>query len=62
MVDAASLGSVSAEEAAAIGAALSRFLADTAPPPGGGEASSAWLSAARAEAVERLPVSAARWS
>jgi hypothetical protein len=61
-VDAASLVSASAEEAAAIGAALSRFVADTAPPADAGEASSAWLNAARAEAVERLPVAAARWS
>jgi hypothetical protein len=61
-LDAASLGSASAEEAAAIGAALSLFIADTTPPPDGGEASSAWLSVARAEAVERLPVAVARWS
>jgi hypothetical protein len=48
--------SASPEEAAAVVAALERFLRDTAPPRAAEPAPvSAWLRAARAEAVDRGP-------
>jgi Acyl-CoA carboxylase epsilon subunit len=44
------------EEAAAVVAAVERFLRDTAPPPAPApEPPSAWVRAARLEAVERFP-------
>jgi hypothetical protein len=44
------------EEAAAVVAAVERFLRDTAPPPATVPAPpSGWLRAARLEAVERFP-------
>jgi hypothetical protein len=46
----------SAQEAAAIVAALERFAADTAPPTRAGRAAAGgWLRAARIEAVGRAP-------
>jgi hypothetical protein len=46
----------SPEEAAAVVAAVERFLRDTAPPPAPAEPQpSAWVRAARVEAVERSP-------
>jgi hypothetical protein len=46
----------SPEEAAAVVAALERFLRDTAPPPAPApERLSPWIEAARLEAVERDP-------
>jgi hypothetical protein len=46
----------SAEEAAAIAAALQRFLAQTAPPPARGDRASRWLATAREEALrDELP-------
>jgi hypothetical protein len=48
--------SASPEEAAAVIAAIEQFLRDTAPPPAPAEEpESAWLRAARLEAVERAP-------
>jgi hypothetical protein len=47
--------SATPEEAAAVMAAVEQFLRDTAPPPAtGGEEPSAWVQAARLEAVERM--------
>jgi hypothetical protein len=45
----------SPEEAAAVIAAVERFLRDHAPPPAAPAAPSGWLRTARAEAVEREP-------
>ena len=47
--------SATPEEAAAIAAALERFLADTAPAPTASEPVSAWGRAALLEGVERAP-------
>ena len=48
--------SATPEEAAAVVAAVERFLRDTAPPPApAAEPPSAWVRAARLEAVERVP-------
>ena len=46
--------SATAEEAAAVMAAVEQFLRDTAPPPAPAENESPWLRAARLEAVDRL--------
>jgi len=47
--------SASPEEAAAVVAAVERFLRDTAPPPAPvPEPPSPWIQAARREAVDRL--------
>jgi hypothetical protein len=46
----------SAEEAAAVTAAIEQFLRDTVPPPAPpAEVESAWVRAARREAVAREP-------
>ena len=48
--------SASPEEAAAVVAAVERFLRDTAPPPAPVEAPpNPWVRAARREAVDRFP-------
>jgi hypothetical protein len=51
--------SASPEEAAAVVAAVERFLRDTAPPPApvepGRAEQSQWVRAARLEAVDRFP-------
>jgi hypothetical protein len=48
--------SASPEEAAAVVAAVERFLRDTAPPAAPAEAPpNAWVRAARLEAVDRHP-------
>jgi hypothetical protein len=48
--------SASPEEAAAVVAAVERFLRDTAPPPAPEPAPpNPWVQAARREAVERFP-------
>ena len=48
--------SATPEEAAAVVAAVERFLRDTAPPPAPAPAPlSPWVRAARREAVERSP-------
>jgi hypothetical protein len=48
--------SATPEEAAAVVAAVERFLRDTAPPPAPvPEPPSGWVRAARLEAVERFP-------
>jgi hypothetical protein len=48
--------SASPEEAAAVVAAVERFLRDTAPPPAPVPAPpNRWVRSARLEAVERLP-------
>jgi hypothetical protein len=48
--------SASPEEAAAVVAALERFMRDTAPTPAPApERPSAWVEAARLEAIEREP-------
>jgi hypothetical protein len=48
--------SASAEEAAAVVAAVERFLRDTAPPPAPAEPPpNPWIRAARLEAVDRHP-------
>ena len=51
--------SASPEEAAAVVAAVERFLRDTAPPPApveeGRAGRSQWVRAARLEAVDRFP-------
>jgi hypothetical protein len=51
--------SASPEEAAAVVAAVERFLRDTAPPPApaapGRAGQSQWVRAARLEAVDRHP-------
>jgi len=48
--------SASPEEAAAVVAAVERFLRDTAPPPAPAEAPpNPWVRAARLEAVDRHP-------
>ena len=46
----------SPDEAAAVMAAVERFLRDHAPPPAPPEPASGWVRAARLEAVEREPV------
>jgi hypothetical protein len=49
--------SASPEEAAAVLAAIEQFLRDTAPPPAPVEAKpSAWVQAARREAVDIAPL------
>jgi hypothetical protein len=54
--------SATPEEAAAVVAAVERFLRDTAPPPAPApEPPSGWVRAARLEAVERFP-GADAWS
>jgi hypothetical protein len=45
----------SAEEAAAVIAAVEQFLRDHAPPPAPPEAPSGWVRMARLEAVDRDP-------
>jgi hypothetical protein len=45
----------SPEEAAAVIAAVERFLRDHAPPPAPPEPSSGWVRAARLEGIEREP-------
>jgi hypothetical protein len=51
----------SPEEAAAVVAAVERFLRETAPPPAPAEPPpNPWVRAARLEAVDRLP-EADRW-
>jgi hypothetical protein len=46
----------SPEEAAAVLAAIEQFLRDTAPPPApAGQRPSAWVEAARREAVDLAP-------
>ncbi len=47
--------SATLEEAAAIAAALERFLDDTAPAPAASEAAGRWGRAALLEGVERSP-------
>jgi hypothetical protein len=48
--------SATPEEAAAVVAAVERFLRDTAPPPAPAEAPpNPWVRAARLEAVDRFP-------
>ena len=48
--------SATPEEAAAVMAAVEQFLRDTTPPPAPApERPSGWISAARAEGVEREP-------
>jgi hypothetical protein len=48
--------SASPEEAAAVVAAVERFLRDTAPPPAPVEPPpNPWVRAARSEAVDRFP-------
>jgi len=48
--------SATPEEAAAVVAAVERFLRDTPPPPAPApEPPSGWVRAARLEAVERFP-------
>jgi hypothetical protein len=48
--------SASPEEAAAVVAAVERFLRDTAPPPAPAPPQpNPWVRAARLEAVDRLP-------
>jgi hypothetical protein len=48
--------SASPEEAAAVVAAVERFLRDTAPPPAPArEPPNPWIRAAREEAVDRFP-------
>jgi hypothetical protein len=51
--------SATPEEAAAVVAAVERFLRDTAPPPAppepGRAGQSPWVRAARLEAVDRFP-------
>jgi hypothetical protein len=48
--------SATPEEAAAVVAAVERFLRDTAPPPAPApEPPNGWVRAARLEAVERFP-------
>ena len=45
----------SPEEAAAVVAALERFMRETAPPPATEPAPSPWVRAARLEGVDREP-------
>jgi hypothetical protein len=47
--------SASPEEAAAVVAALERFMRETAPTPAAPEPPSGWVDAARLEGVEREP-------
>jgi hypothetical protein len=52
----------SAEEAAAIAAAIEQFLRDTAPPPGSAEpATNPWLRAGLFEATGRSPAESTPW-
>lgn len=48
-------------EAAAIVAALERFLAETAPAPGSGEPQSRWQRAALEEAISARQMSGRSW-
>ena len=50
--------SATPEEAAAVIAAVEQFLRDTAPPPAEEPEPSAWVWAARLEAVDREPLRA----
>jgi hypothetical protein len=50
--------SATPEEAAAVIAAVEQFLRDTAPPPAEEPEPSAWVRAARLEAVDREPLRA----
>ena len=52
----------SEEEAAAVAAALERFMRDTAPPPAPEPARSPWVEAALHEGVSRAPEPPAPWS
>jgi hypothetical protein len=52
----------SALEAAAIIAAIGRFVAETAPPPPRRAAEDGWLRAARLEAVGGDPDAPAEWA
>jgi hypothetical protein len=56
--------SASAEEAAAVVAALERFMRDTAPAPvpAAARARSPWQRAALQEGVNRAPTVPARWA
>ena len=47
--------SATPEEAAAVMAAVEQFLRDTAPPPADAPKPSAWVVAARREAVDHEP-------
>ncbi len=52
----------SPEEAAAVAAAIERFLRDTAPPPAPVEdAPNPWIRAARLEATDRQPGDRTPW-
>jgi hypothetical protein len=53
----------SPDEAAAVVAALERFMRDTAPPPasGGRQRPSGWLRTAMLEAVDRRPHTPTAW-
>ena len=56
------VASASPEEAAAVIAAVERFLRDTAPPPAAAPARpSGWVRAARLEAVDREWVDPTGW-
>jgi hypothetical protein len=54
--------SASEEEAAAVVAALERFMRDTAPPAAVGQERSPWQDAALHEGVSRAPEAPARWA
>jgi hypothetical protein len=47
--------SATPEEAAAVMAAVEQFLRDTTPPPAAEQKQSPWVTAARREAVDRVP-------
>lgn len=53
--------SASPEEAAAIAAALERFLAETAPAPHSGQAQNPWQRAALAEGIASRQISPSGW-
>ena len=54
--------SASPEEAAAVVAAIERFLRDTAPPPAPpAPVEQPWIRTARLEAVDREPVGLGSW-
>ncbi len=54
--------SASAEEAAAVVAALERFMRDTAPPPAVEQVRNPWQEAALREGVSRAPEVSAPWA